>query len=158
MKFLNFFYCCGSFLPSWIQIPDSRSRIWIRIHWPDWIRIRNTDADHYCKIYLCREKSVMQRLSTTPSTCRKSRSFSRTTATRAGATRWNFLKIYSSSVFLWKMKAAFNHKELSGSFLWTYSSIIRICSLFSHRCWLEISPPQCSKPGPTGIVAKAGGR
>ncbi len=29
MKFLNFFYFCGSYLPSWI-----------RIHWPDWIRVR----------------------------------------------------------------------------------------------------------------------
>ncbi len=29
MKFFNFFYFCGSFLPSWI-----------RIHWPDWIRIQ----------------------------------------------------------------------------------------------------------------------
>ncbi len=32
MKFLHFFYFCGSFLPSWI-------RIWI--HWPDWIRIQS---------------------------------------------------------------------------------------------------------------------
>ena len=30
MKFLNFFYFCGSFLPSRI-----------RIHWPDWIRIQS---------------------------------------------------------------------------------------------------------------------
>ncbi len=31
-NFLIFFYSCGSFLPSWI---------WIRIHWPDWIRIQS---------------------------------------------------------------------------------------------------------------------
>ncbi len=30
-NFLTFFYFCGSFLPSWI-----------RIHWPNWIWIRNT--------------------------------------------------------------------------------------------------------------------
>jgi hypothetical protein len=35
MKFLIFFYFCGSSLPSWI-----RFRIRIRIHWPDWIRIQ----------------------------------------------------------------------------------------------------------------------
>ncbi len=33
-NFLTFFYFHGSFLPSWI-----------RIHWPDWIRIRNTALD-----------------------------------------------------------------------------------------------------------------
>ncbi len=32
MKFLNFFSCCGS---------GSGFRIWIRIHWPDWIRIQS---------------------------------------------------------------------------------------------------------------------
>ncbi len=32
MNFKNFFYFCGSFLPSWIRI---------RSHWPDWIRIES---------------------------------------------------------------------------------------------------------------------
>jgi hypothetical protein len=34
MKFINFFYVCGSFLPSWIRI---------------WIRIVNQDLDPDCE-------------------------------------------------------------------------------------------------------------
>ncbi len=38
MKFLNFFYFCGSFLPSWIADPDSLYGS--GFVWPDWIRIQ----------------------------------------------------------------------------------------------------------------------
>ncbi len=44
MKFLNFFYFCGSFLFSWIRI---------RIHWPDWIRIRVGIRNTV--FYICRD-------------------------------------------------------------------------------------------------------
>jgi hypothetical protein len=50
MRFLNFFYSCGPFLPSWVQIPYPELdpnpepytyQIRIRIQWPDWNRIQS---------------------------------------------------------------------------------------------------------------------
>ncbi len=64
-NFVNLFYFCGSFLPSWIRIPNKDPLTWLNQD-PIWIRIRNPVFYKYVPL---RKKSSRGKRSGCPPAC-----------------------------------------------------------------------------------------